>query len=186
MWNTELEEVLGTDYPLSVTGVRLKSTITGKIINLPVDGIFIVIGQVPQTQLFVGQLDMKPSGYIVIEPRSTATRVPGVFAAGDVADDLYRQAVTAARLDCMAAIDAEKYLIDGRRGSKAAAQSTAWKSDVYFVDPDRGGGGDPTACALVFARSRALVDHRSPCQCRACQMGERIGRIRLSMVPGER
>jgi len=140
MWNTELEEVLRTDHPLSVTGVRLKSTITGKIINLPVDGIVIAIGQVPQTQLFVGQLDMKPSGYIVIEPRSTATRVPGVFAAGDVADDLYRQAVTAARLGCMAAIDAEKYLIDGRRGSKAAAQSTAWKSDVYFVDPDRGEG----------------------------------------------
>src|SRR5262245_17957400 len=66
MWNTELEEVLGTDHPLSVTGVRLKSTLTGKIINLPVDGIFIAIGQVPQTQLFVGQLDMKPSGYIVI------------------------------------------------------------------------------------------------------------------------
>jgi len=120
MWNTELEEVLGTDHPLSVTGARLKSTLTGKVITLPVDGIFIAIGHVPQTQLFVGQLDMKPSGYIVIDPRSTATSMPGVFAAGDVADDVYRQAVTAAGLGCMAAIDAEKYLVGLETVAEAA------------------------------------------------------------------
>jgi len=121
MWNTELEEVLGTDHPLGVTGARLKSTLTGKIITLPVDGIFIAIGHVPQTQLFAGQLDMKPSGYIVTEPRSTVTNITGVFAAGDVADDVYRQAVTAAGLGCMAALDAEKYLM-GRETVAAAAE----------------------------------------------------------------
>src|SRR5262249_18005106 len=110
MWNAELKEVLGTDHPLSVTGARLKRPLTGKIMTRPAAGIFIAIGDVPQTQLFAGQLDMKPSGYIVTEPRSTVTNITGVFAAGDVADDVYRQAVTAAGLGCMAALDAEKYL----------------------------------------------------------------------------
>jgi thioredoxin reductase (NADPH) len=110
MWNYELDEVLGTDEPLSVTGARLKSTLTGETVTLPVDGIFIAIGHEPQSELFKGQIEMKPSGYIVTAPRSTATSVPGVFAAGDVADDVYRQAVTAAGFGCMAALDAEKYL----------------------------------------------------------------------------
>ena len=110
LWNTELEEVLGTDEPLGVTGARLKSTLTGESVDLPIDGIFIAIGHTPQTDLFKGQIDMKPSGYITTAPRSTATNVPGVYAAGDVADDVYRQAVTAAGLGCMAALDVEKYL----------------------------------------------------------------------------
>jgi thioredoxin reductase (NADPH) len=110
MWNTELAEVTGTEEPLSVTGANLRSTLTGEIVHVPVDGIFIAIGHEPQSELFKGQLDMKPSGYIVTAPRSTATSVPGVFAAGDVTDDVYRQAVTAAGLGCMAALDAEKYL----------------------------------------------------------------------------
>ncbi|MBM3544670.1 MAG: thioredoxin-disulfide reductase [Alphaproteobacteria bacterium] len=110
LWNNELEEVLGTEDPLTVTGARLKSTLTGETVMLPIDGIFIAIGHEPQSELFKGQLDMTPSGYIVTAPRSTTTSVPGVFAAGDVTDDVYRQAVTAAGLGCMAALDAEKHL----------------------------------------------------------------------------
>ena len=110
MWNTELDEVLGQHDPLGVTGVKLKSTLTGEIIELPIDGVFIAIGHTPQSDLFKGQIDMKTSGYIITHPRSTATSVPGVFAAGDVADDVYRQAVTAAGMGCMAALDVERYL----------------------------------------------------------------------------
>ncbi|HZJ12296.1 MAG TPA: thioredoxin-disulfide reductase [Methyloceanibacter sp.] len=110
MWNYELDEVVGRDDPLGVTGVKLKSTLTGEIVDLPIDGVFVAIGHTPQTELFKGQLDMKPSGYIITAPRSTATNIPGVYAAGDVADDVYRQAVTAAGLGCMAALDAEKHL----------------------------------------------------------------------------
>jgi thioredoxin reductase (NADPH) len=109
-WNVELAEVTGQDDPRTVTEVKLKSTLTGELTSLPVDGVFIAIGHVPQTQLFNGQIDMKPSGYILTAPRSTATNVPGVFAAGDVADDVYRQAVTAAGMGCMAALDAERHL----------------------------------------------------------------------------
>jgi len=110
MWNTELDEVLGHHDPLGVTGVKLKSTLTGEIIELPIDGVFVAIGHTPQSDLFKGQIDMKTSGYIITHPRSTATSVPGVFAAGDVADDVYRQAVTAAGMGCMAARDVERYL----------------------------------------------------------------------------
>jgi thioredoxin reductase (NADPH) len=110
MWNAELQQVLGVDNPLSVTGAVLKNTLNGEIVTHPIDGIFIAIGHEPQTELFKGQLDMKPSGYILVKPNSTATNVPGVYAAGDVADDIYRQAVTAAGFGCMAALEAEKYL----------------------------------------------------------------------------
>jgi len=110
MWNAELHEVLGTDDPLSVTGAALKNKLTGEIVTLPIDGVFIAIGHEPQSELFKGQLEMKPSGYILVKPGSTATSVPGVFAAGDVTDDIYRQAVTAAGLGCMAALETEKYL----------------------------------------------------------------------------
>jgi thioredoxin reductase (NADPH) len=110
MWNNELHEVTGIADPLGVTGANLQSTLTGEIIKLSVDGIFIAIGHTPQSELFKGQLDMKPSGYIITKPHSTATSVPGIYAAGDVADDVYRQAVTAAGLGCMAALEAEKHL----------------------------------------------------------------------------
>jgi len=110
LWNAELDEVLGSTDPLSVTGANLKSTLTGEIVHVPVDGIFIAIGHEPQSELFKGQIDMKSTGYIITAPHSTATSVPGVYAAGDVADDTYRQAVTAAGLGCMAALEAEKRL----------------------------------------------------------------------------
>jgi thioredoxin reductase (NADPH) len=120
MWNYELDEVTGIDNPLSVTGANLKSTLTGEIVHIPVDGIFIAIGHEPQSELFKGQLEMKSSGYIVTAPHSTATSIPGVYAAGDVADDVYRQAVTAAGLGCMAALEAEKYLAGIEPVAKAA------------------------------------------------------------------
>lgn len=110
VWNTVLEEVLGTDQPRSVRSVRLKNVHTGEVTEQPVDGVFIAIGHEPATALFKGQVEMTPGGYIITDPRSTATNVAGVFAAGDVTDDVYRQAVTAAGLGCMAALDAERYL----------------------------------------------------------------------------
>ncbi len=110
LWDTQLVEVLGEDDPLGVTGASLKNTKTGEITTMPIDGVFIAIGHEPQTELFKGQLKLKPSGYIKVAPGSTATSVEGVFAAGDVTDDVYRQAVTAAGLGCMAALDVERYL----------------------------------------------------------------------------
>ena len=109
IWDTVLEEVAGTENPLKVKGVVLRNLKTGAFTEMPADGVFIAIGHTPASELFVGQLDMKPSGYIITAP-STATTVPGVFAAGDVTDDVYRQAVTAAGQGCMAALEAERYL----------------------------------------------------------------------------
>ncbi len=110
IWDSALEEVLGAEEPRSVTAARLRNVKTGKTSERAVDGVFIAIGHEPATQLFKGQLDMKASGYIITRPDSTATSVPGVFAAGDVKDDIFRQAVTAAGMGCMAALEAERYL----------------------------------------------------------------------------
>jgi thioredoxin reductase (NADPH) len=110
LWNTTLEEVVGTDSPPGVTGVRLRDHRTGALSEQPMDGVFIAIGHAPATELFQGQLAMKPNGYIEVAPGSTRTSVPGVFAAGDVADEVFRQAVTAAGLGCMAALEAERFL----------------------------------------------------------------------------
>jgi thioredoxin reductase (NADPH) len=93
-----------------VRAAVLRNVKSGDISERPIDGIFIAIGHAPASQLVAGQIEMKPSGYVKIAPHSTATSVPGVFAAGDVADDVYRQAVTAAGLGCMAALEAEKFL----------------------------------------------------------------------------
>jgi thioredoxin reductase (NADPH) len=120
MWNSELHEVLGIENPRTVTGAALKNTQTGSIVTVPADGIFIAIGHEPQSELFKGQIDMKPSGYILVKPYSTATNVAGVFAAGDVTDDVYRQAVTAAGLGCMAALEVEKYLAGVEQVAAAA------------------------------------------------------------------
>jgi thioredoxin reductase (NADPH) len=110
IWDTALEDVLGTTEPRSVTTARLKNVKTGEISDLSVHGIFIAIGHKPATELFVDQLPFKNGGYLQTASWSTATTIPGVFAAGDVTDDIYRQAVTAAGMGCMAALEAEKYL----------------------------------------------------------------------------
>ena len=106
-WNHVVTEILGTD---ALEGVRLAHTGTGAEVALPLTGLFIAIGHRPNTDLFRGSIDMKPNGYLLTRPGSTRTNVPGVFACGDVQDDVYRQAVTAAGNGCMAAIDAERWL----------------------------------------------------------------------------
>jgi thioredoxin reductase (NADPH) len=110
IWDMAVEEIEGNANPLKVTGIKLKNVKTGALSRMPIDGVFIAIGHSPATELVVGQLEMKPSGYVVTAPHSTATSVSGVFASGDVADDVYRQAVTAAGLGCMAALEAERFL----------------------------------------------------------------------------
>jgi thioredoxin reductase (NADPH) len=109
-WDTALVAVTGSDSPRKVSGVTLKNLKTGEVTEQPIDGVFIAIGHVPATELVAGQVKMKRGGYVETAARSTETSVPGVFAAGDVADDVYRQAVTAAGLGCMAALDAERFL----------------------------------------------------------------------------
>jgi thioredoxin reductase (NADPH) len=110
IWDTVLADVLGDDNPLKVKGVALKNVKSGAVTEKCADGVFIAIGHSPATELVQGQLEMKPSGYVKVAPNSTATSVPGVFAAGDVTDEIYRQAVTAAGLGCMAALEAERFL----------------------------------------------------------------------------
>ena len=121
IWDTALDEVLGTHEPKGVHTARLVNVKTGAKQDLSVDGIFVAIGHKPATELFEGQLPFKNGGYLITEPRSTATAIPGVFAAGDVTDDIYRQAVTAAGLGCMAALEAEKYL-HAQQSLKQAAE----------------------------------------------------------------
>jgi thioredoxin reductase (NADPH) len=110
IWNSTVEEIIGSGTPPTVVGVRLKDRLDGVIRDLAVDGVFVAIGHTPVTGMFEGQLDLEPDGYIRTRPGSTRTSVEGVFAAGDVQDKIYRQAVTAAGTGCMAALEAEKFL----------------------------------------------------------------------------
>jgi thioredoxin reductase (NADPH) len=110
IWNSMLEEVLGTNDPKGVTAVRLRNVQSGATSQVDTNGVFIAIGHVPATDLFKGKLDMSASGYLLTNPDSTRTSIPGVFAAGDVKDEIFRQAVTAAGMGCMAALEAERYL----------------------------------------------------------------------------
>ncbi len=121
IWDTAVEEIHGDQNPSKVTHIRLKNVKSGEITDLPADGVFVAIGHAPATELVAGQLKLKPSGYVEIAPHSTATSVPGVFAAGDVADETYRQAVTAAGLGCMAALEAERF-IHAAATERAAAE----------------------------------------------------------------
>jgi thioredoxin reductase (NADPH) len=110
LWDQVVEEIVGTDAPPAVTGVAVRNVKTGAASVVPVDGVFIAIGHTPNTALFHGQLEMDGEGYILTRSGSTATSAKGVFAAGDVQDKVFRQAVTAAGTGCMAALEAERYL----------------------------------------------------------------------------
>ena len=110
IWDSVLEEVLGNEKPKGVTGIKIKNVKTNKTTQLNVHGLFIAIGHDPATSLFKGQLDMDKEGYLITKPDSTQTNKPGVFAAGDVKDKVFRQAVTAAGMGCMSALEAEKFL----------------------------------------------------------------------------
>ncbi len=122
VWDSVVDEVLGDSDPLGVTGAKITNIKTGESRVLPAHGIFIAIGHKPATELFEGQLDMKPGGYLKVVPGTTTTNIKGVFAAGDVTDDVYRQAVTAAGMGCMAALETERFLAAEEAGHAQAAE----------------------------------------------------------------
>ncbi|MDB5542946.1 MAG: thioredoxin reductase [Hyphomicrobiales bacterium] len=124
VWDSAIEEVCGDQNPPGVTHVKLRNVKTGAISESKVDGVFVAIGHEPASQLFAGQVEIKPNGYIRTAPDSTATNIPGVYAAGDVTDDIYRQAVTAAGMGCMAALEAERWLtLQGSLSQESSANA---------------------------------------------------------------
>ncbi len=120
LWDSTIDEIFGDEEPLGVTGARIENTKTGDTHEVEADGVFIAIGHAPSTELFAAQLQTKAGGYLITADNSTATSIAGVYAAGDVTDDIYRQAVTAAGMGCMAALEAEKYLAEMEAEKQAA------------------------------------------------------------------
>ena len=130
IWNTAVEEMVGTESPPSVNALRLKNLKTGETSELPVHGVFVAIGHAPSSELFKGQLETNEGGYLRVKPGTVSTAIDGVFAAGDVTDDVYRQAVTAAGMGCMAALEAARFLAE--EDHKAAHQPLA-KSEAEKI-----------------------------------------------------
>jgi thioredoxin reductase (NADPH) len=122
VWDSAVEEVLGGGEPAGVTGVRIRNVKTGATTDIPADGLFVAIGHTPSTELFKGKLPLDSEGYLLTKPDSTATEIPGVFAAGDVKDKVFRQAVTAAGMGCMAALEAERFLAAHEHEEARAAE----------------------------------------------------------------
>jgi thioredoxin reductase (NADPH) len=143
VWNSVVEEILGGGTPEGVVGVRLGDVVAGTASVLPVDGVFVAIGHTPNTAIFAGQVDMDAEGYVLTTPGSTRTSQPGVFAAGDVQDKVFRQAVTAAGTGCMAALEAEKFLAE----EEAAEAGTAAAEAVAEAAGHRERGAGQTSLA---------------------------------------
>ncbi|WP_374655783.1 thioredoxin-disulfide reductase [Dongia sp.] len=122
VWNSVVEEVLGSTDPLGVTGVKVRNVQTAEVSTIPADGFFVAIGHSPATLLFKGKLELDAEGYLLTRPDSTATSVPGIFAAGDVKDKVFRQAVTAAGMGCMAALEAERFIAAHEHETAQAAE----------------------------------------------------------------
>lgn len=133
VWDSVIDEVMGETDPMGVTGVRLKNVKTGAKSTLRADGVFIAIGHAPSSELFAGQLETGPGGYLKVKPGSASTAIEGVYAAGDVTDDVYRQAVTAAGMGCMAALEAVRFLAeeDHRRAHHPISHEEAAKIGVW-------------------------------------------------------
>jgi len=133
IWDTAVEEVVGGTDPVSVTGVKLKNVKTGAVSTLDIDGLFVAIGHAPASELFKGQLAADENGYLLVKPGTTATAVEGVYAAGDVTDHVYRQAVTAAGMGCMAALEAARFLAeeDHRKANHPISHAEAEKIGVW-------------------------------------------------------
>ncbi len=122
VWNAVVEEVVGSSDPIGVTGVKIKNVLTGDISTIPADGLFVAIGHSPATSLFKSKLELDAEGYLITKPDSTATNIPGIFAAGDVKDKVFRQAVTAAGMGCMAALEAERFIAAHEHETAQAAE----------------------------------------------------------------
>jgi thioredoxin reductase (NADPH) len=133
VWDCAIDEVLGAEDPMGVTGVRLQNVKTGETRDLACDGVFVAIGHAPASELFKGQLEMDAAGYLQVKPGSASTAIEGVYAAGDVTDDIYRQAVTAAGMGCMAALEAVRFLAeeDHRAAHHPISHAEAEKIGVW-------------------------------------------------------